>query len=63
MCPVHDCITCLAAWHTQVAAAAAVMVVTALKLHHVDIQWDRVGWNADVSNTCLLGVMENGGNL
>lgn len=47
----------------QVAAAAAVIVITALKLHRVNVTWDNKSWNSDVQNVCLLGTMQNGGNL
>jgi hypothetical protein len=48
---------------TQVVCATSIMVVTALKLHHVAFNWDSKSWNADVHNVCLLGHMDNGGNL
>lgn len=47
----------------QLACAAAIIVITALKLHKVNITWDDKTWNTDVLNTCLLGTMENGANL
>ena len=47
----------------QLACAASIIVITALKLHNVKVTWDGKTWNADVSNTCLLGMMSNGANL
>lgn len=47
----------------QVACAAAIIVITALKLHKVNVAWDEKKWSADVQNVCLLGFMNNGGNL
>lgn len=47
----------------QVACAAAVIAVTALKLHNFKVTWDDNTWSADVHNTCLLGTMRNGANL
>jgi hypothetical protein len=45
------------------ACAAAIIVITALKLHKVDIIFNQNTWNADVLNKCLLGTMSNGANL
>lgn len=39
------------------------IVVTALKLHKVSLSANEATWNVDVSNVCLLGTMENGGNM
>jgi len=47
----------------QVACAAAIITITALKLHKVNITWNGQTWNSEVQNTCLLGKMDNGGNL
>lgn len=47
----------------QLACAASVIVITALKLHNFKVSWDGARWNADVHNTCLLGTMSNGANL
>jgi hypothetical protein len=47
----------------QLACAAAVIVITAMKLHKVDIIFNQNTWNADVLNQCLLGTMSNGANL
>lgn len=47
----------------QLACAAAVIVITALKLHKVNISFDQNTWNTDVLNQCLLGSMDNGANL
>lgn len=47
----------------QLGCAAAVIVITALKLHKVNITFDQNTWNTDVLNQCLLGNMDNGANL
>lgn len=47
----------------QVACAAAIITITALKLHKFNISWDNKTWNSDLQNNCLLGTMENGANL
>lgn len=47
----------------QVAAAAAIIVITAMKLHRVSISFDKQSYQADVSNVCLLGTTDNGANL
>jgi hypothetical protein len=47
----------------QVACAAAIITITALKLHKINLTWDNKTWNSDVQNVCLLGFMENGANL
>lgn len=47
----------------QLACAASIIVITALKLHNFRVTWDDKTWNADVNNTCLLGTMSNGANL
>lgn len=48
--------------HEQVACAAAIIVITATQLHQVKITFDEK-WNLDIPNTCLLGKMDNSGNL
>ncbi|KAF6254451.1 hypothetical protein COO60DRAFT_1540574 [Scenedesmus sp. NREL 46B-D3] len=47
----------------QTAVAAAIIVITALKLHKVSVGWNSDTYNADVSNVCLLGFTEQGANL
>lgn len=47
----------------QVCAAAAIIVITALRLHHVSIAFDRTTLAGGVSNVCLLGSTTNGANL
>jgi hypothetical protein len=47
----------------QFACATAIIVITALKLHKVNITFDQNTWNTDVLNVCLLGNMSNGANL
>lgn len=47
----------------QFACAAAIIVITALKLHKVNILFNDQTWNVDVLNQCLLGTMSNGANL
>jgi hypothetical protein len=47
----------------QLACAASIIVITALKLHNFNITWDKSSWNSNVNNTCLLGTMSNGANL
>lgn len=47
----------------QLACAASIIVITALKLHNFNVSWDKNTWNSDVKNTCLLGTMSNGANL
>jgi mannose-P-dolichol utilization defect protein 1 len=47
----------------QTAVATAIIVITALKLHKVSVGWNADTYNADVSNVCLLGHTEQGGNL
>lgn len=54
---------CAVAGCLQVACAAAIIAITALKLHRVNITWDDKTWNSDVQNICLLGTMSNGANL
>lgn len=34
-----------------------------MKLHKVNVAFDGKTWNPDVQNVCLLGFMNNGGNL
>ena len=47
----------------QVAAAAAIITITALKLNRINLTWNDQTWKSDVQNTCLLGTMSNGANL
>eukprot|EP00882_Tetradesmus_deserticola_P002823 GHRQ01003001.1.p1 GENE.GHRQ01003001.1~~GHRQ01003001.1.p1 ORF type:complete len:263 (+),score=92.51 GHRQ01003001.1:347-1135(+) len=47
----------------QTAVAAAIIVITALKLHKVNVGWNSATYNADVSNICLLGTTDQGANL
>lgn len=47
----------------QVGVAVAIIVITAMKLHNVKINWNNNTFNVDVANTCLLGNAKNGANL
>lgn len=59
----HTFGTCKLHHNLQLACATAIIVITAMKLYNVNILWDSNTWNVDVLNTCLLGKMDNGGNL
>eukprot|EP00775_Hariotina_reticulata_P010785 gene10785-10942_t len=47
----------------SVGVAVAIIVITAMKLHNVKINWNNNTYNVDVANTCLLGSTNNGANL
>ncbi|KAF8066270.1 leucine--tRNA ligase [Scenedesmus sp. PABB004] len=57
--------SCLAglACFLQAGVAAAIIVITALRLHRVHVGLDGATFAADVSNVCLLGTTDNGANL